>query len=105
SRTAAPTRRCRSPEPAGKPVPAPVPSPRSASAKERTMTTNIFDAQAALGFVVSQTSHIEREVNETTYPDIQYPGLIPVDTSGRRVAKSVTYCSSDKFGAAGWING
>src|SRR5690606_17427351 len=59
----------------------------------------------SLGFVLSQTSHIEREVNETVYPDIQYPGLIPVDTSAHPFAKSVTYYSSDKFGAAGWING
>lgn len=64
-----------------------------------------WDAQAALGFVVSQTSHIEREVNETVYPDIQYSFLIPVDTSAHPFSKSVTYYSSDKFGAAKWING
>lgn len=63
------------------------------------------DAQAALGFITSQTSYIEREVNETVYPDIQYPGLIPVDTSANPWAKSVTYYSSDKFGRADWING
>lgn len=65
----------------------------------------LFDAQAALGFVTSQTSHIEREVNATVYPDIQYPFLIPVDTSAHPFAKSVTYYSSDKFGKAEWING
>ena len=65
----------------------------------------LFDAQAALGFVTSQTSHIEREVNATVYPDIQYPFLIPVDTSAHPFAKSVTYYSSDKFGKADWING
>lgn len=63
------------------------------------------DAQAALGFVTSQTSYIEREVNETVYPDIQYPGLIPVDTSANPWAKSVTYYSADKYGKADWING
>src|SRR5690606_4934130 len=47
----------------------------------------------------------EREVNETVYPDIQYPGLIPVDTSAHPFAQTVTYYSSDKFGKAGWING
>lgn len=62
-------------------------------------------AQAAMGFLESQTSHIEREVNETTYPDIQYSGLIPVDTSAHPFAKTVTYYSSDKFGKAAWING
>jgi hypothetical protein len=64
-----------------------------------------FDAQTALGFVVSQTSHIETEVNETVYPDIQYAELIPVDTSAHPFATTVTYYSSDKFGKAGWING
>lgn len=64
-----------------------------------------FDAQAAMGFVLSQTSHVETSVNETVYPDIQYPGLIPVDTSAHPFAQTVTYYSSDKFGAAGWING
>lgn len=64
-----------------------------------------IDAQAALGFLVSQTSHIEAQVNETIYPDIQYPGLIPVDTSAHPFAKTVTYFSSDKFGDASWING
>ncbi|GFO81230.1 MAG: hypothetical protein A49_08570 [Methyloceanibacter sp.] len=65
----------------------------------------IMDAQAALGFVVSQTSHIERSVNEAVYPEIQYPGLVPVDTSAHPFAKSVTYYSTDKFGKADWIDG
>lgn len=64
-----------------------------------------FDAQAAMGFVVSQTTHVETAVNETVYPDIQYPSLIPVDTSAHPFAQTVTYYSSDKFGKAGWING
>lgn len=66
---------------------------------------NFMDAQAALGFVISQTSHIETQVNETVYPDIQYPSLIPVDTSAHPFSKTVTYYSSDKFGEAKWING
>lgn len=65
----------------------------------------LFDAQAALGFVIAQTSYVERAVNETVYPDIQYPGLIPVDMSASPFAKTVTYFSSDKIGAAQWING
>jgi hypothetical protein len=64
-----------------------------------------FDAQAALGFVISQTSYIEQGVYQIKYPDIQYPGLIPVDTSAHPFAKTVTYYSSDKAGAAGWLNG
>lgn len=65
----------------------------------------LLDAQAALGFVVSQTTHIERQVNEIVYPDIQYPQLIPVDTSAPEWIKTVTYYSSDKVGKADWING
>lgn len=69
------------------------------------MDFNTFDAQAGYGFVVSQTSHIETQVNETIYPDIQYQSLIPVDTSAHPFAQTVTYYSSDKFGAADWVNG
>jgi len=63
------------------------------------------DAQANLGFLLSQTSHIETAVNEVKYAAIQYKNLIPVDTSASDFAKSVTYFSSDKFGKADWING
>ena len=67
--------------------------------------TPLFDAQSALGFVVSQTSIIEPTVYETVYADIQYRGLIYVDTSGSEFASSVTYYTSDKYGKADWING
>lgn len=69
------------------------------------MAVKLMDAQAALGFVIPQTTYIEQQVNEVVYPDIQYPALIPVDTSAPEWSKSVTYYSSDKFGAAKWING
>jgi hypothetical protein len=62
------------------------------------------DAQQALGFLVSQTAHIEPVVEETRYPDIQYPAVIPVDTSAHEWAKSVTYYSMNKVGAAGWFH-
>jgi len=64
-----------------------------------------FDAQAALGFVISQTAHVESSVYAIKYADIQYPALIPVDTSAHPFAKTVTYFSSDKAGAARWLNG
>lgn len=69
------------------------------------MNQHVFDAQAATGFVRSQTTHVEQGVNETVYPDIQYPSLIPVDTSANPFAQTVTYYSSDKVGRADWING
>jgi len=65
---------------------------------------HMVDAQQALGFLVSQTAYIEAQVYEIQYPDIQYPNLIPVDTSANEWAKSVTYYSSDKTGKAGWFN-
>lgn len=66
---------------------------------------NFFDApQAGLGFVISQLTHIEREVNEVKYPTVQYPELIPVDTSAPEWAPTVTYYSSDKTGQAQFID-
>jgi hypothetical protein len=64
----------------------------------------IVDAQAALGFVTSQTSHIEAQVVEIQYPDIQYPAIIPIDTSANEWAKSITYFSMNKVGVAGWFH-
>lgn len=68
------------------------------------MRFQLPDAQQALGFVTSQTSYIEAQTVEIMYPDIQYPALIPVDTSANEWAKSVTYYSSDKVGRAGWFH-
>jgi len=64
-----------------------------------------FDAQAAFGFLVSQTTHIEREVYQIKYADIQYPSLVPVDFSAHPFAKTVTYYSMNKAGEAKWLNG
>ena len=63
-----------------------------------------FDsAQAALGFVIGQTSHVERGVYARKYPDITYASMIPVDTSAAAWATSVTYFSSDSRGRAEWV--
>lgn len=64
-----------------------------------------YDAQASLAFVLSQKTHIETAVNKIKRPEIQYPELVPVDTSAPAYAKTVTYFSSDMYGAAEWING
>ena len=64
---------------------------------------NISD-QEAMGFLISQTAHIESQVIEIKYPDIQYPQLIPVDTSANEWARSVTYFSVDKTGRANWFH-
>ena len=60
--------------------------------------------QQAMGFLVSQTAYIEAQVVEVLYPDIQYPALIPVDTSANEWAKSITYYSIDKVGKANWFH-
>lgn len=68
--------------------------------------TQFNDAmQANLGFVISQTAHIETEVYKIKYPDLDYASLVPVDSSANPFAKSVTYFSMDQAGEAGWING
>jgi hypothetical protein len=69
------------------------------------MAKMIMDAQAALGFVVSQRSHIETEVLKKPYPSIRYASLIPVDTSANAFAASVTFFSQDSVGKAKFING
>lgn len=69
------------------------------------MFTTDAEMQAALSFVQKQASHIEPGVYARKFPQIQYPFLIPVDTSAHPFAKTVTYYSSDQFGKADWING
>ncbi|MEL7299364.1 MAG: major capsid family protein [Pseudomonadota bacterium] len=65
----------------------------------------LLDAQAALGFVTSQRSHIESEVLEREYPEIKYSTLIPVDTQAPEFAASVTFFAQDHTGRAKFING
>ena len=65
----------------------------------------MLDAQAALGFVVSQSSHIEREVMAIPYPEIRYADMVPVDTSANPFAASVTFFTQDQVGRAKLMNG
>jgi hypothetical protein len=62
------------------------------------------DAQSVLSFMQQQASYIEPQVYEIQYPDILYPDLIPVDTSGNEWMKSKTFYSSDKVGQAQWFH-
>lgn len=61
--------------------------------------------QAALGFLTSQVSHIEKTVWEHVYPEITYPELVPVTHEADEWAKTVTYYSSNKRGKADWVGG
>ena len=69
------------------------------------MNMQIMDAPAALGFVISQRSHIEAEVMRKPYPTILYPRLMQVDTSANQFAASVTFFTQDSVGRAKFING
>lgn len=59
--------------------------------------------QRIWSFFVNQAAYIEREVYEIEYPDIRYPGLIPVDTSAPEWVQVVTYFSVDRVGGASWF--
>lgn len=65
----------------------------------------VMDAPNALGFVVSQRSHIETEVLRKPYPEFKYAKLVPVDTSANQFAASVTHFTQDAVGRAKIING
>ncbi|MER8999979.1 DUF2184 domain-containing protein [Mesorhizobium australicum] len=61
--------------------------------------------QVAMSFLIRQASLIEPTVYAIRYQDIQYPSLIPVDTSAPEWIQSVTYFSMDSVGQAQWFNG
>lgn len=61
--------------------------------------------QVALSFLIRQATLIEPTVYATRYQDIQYPGLIPVDTTAPEWIQSVTYFSMDGVGQAQWFHG
>jgi hypothetical protein len=66
----------------------------------------IQDAQqVAMSFLIRQASLIEPTVYAMRYQDIQYPSLIPVDTSAPEWIQSVTYFSMDAVGQAQWFHG
>lgn len=69
---------------------------------------NMFTSDAqqrALNFVVNQTQRIETETYNIRYREIQYPRLIPINTSGPEWISGVTYFTSDAVGKAKWFNG
>lgn len=65
----------------------------------------ISDAeQRVWAFFNNQITRIENEVFETIYPNIRYPQLVPVDTTGGPWLQSVTYFSTDRMGQAQWFH-
>lgn len=70
------------------------------------MNMHINDAQqVAMSFLIRQAALIEPTVYAIRYQDIQYPQLIPVDTSAPEWIQSVTYFSMDGVGQAQWFHG
>jgi hypothetical protein len=65
----------------------------------------VYDAQQALGFVVSQTANIEAQVYQIRYPSYEYASLVPVVTEGNEWARSTVFYSQDIVGQADWISG
>jgi hypothetical protein len=61
--------------------------------------------QVAMSFLIRQASLIEPTVYAMKYQDIQYPSLVPVDTSAPEWIQSVTYFSMDSVGQAQWFSG
>lgn len=68
---------------------------------QRLMTGDAM--QANFGFVTSQTAYVEAGVYRMRYPEIRYPGIIPVDYSAPEWIKTVDYYSMDGVGKAEWI--
>jgi hypothetical protein len=60
--------------------------------------------QQAMAFLIQQAAHIESQVYQIKYPDIQYPNLVPVDTTAGEWARVVTFFSEDKVGKANWFH-
>lgn len=66
--------------------------------------TQIMDASQALSFLSQQAAHIETEVYRTVYPEIQYPNLIPIDTSAGEWARTIEFMSMNTVGKADWFH-
>ena len=66
---------------------------------------NFADAtQQSFGFLRQELSIVEPGVYRTIFPEVQYPGLVPVDTGGWEWAKSITFTSLDSVGRAQWFH-
>lgn len=66
---------------------------------------NFADAtQESFGFLRQELSIIEPGVYRTVFPEVQYKGLVPVDTGGWEWAKSITFTSMNSVGRAQWFH-
>ena len=65
----------------------------------------MHDSQAVISWLVRQNTRIQSNVIMQPLPEIQYRGLIPVDTTGPQWLKTVGMYSGNQYGKAKWING
>jgi hypothetical protein len=61
--------------------------------------------QRALSFLNNEAKRIETQVYARRYGNIQYPRLLPVDTTGPEWTAGVIYYSSDAVAQARWFHG
>ncbi len=59
--------------------------------------------QRHLAFLESQAAHIEQEVYQIKYGDIQYRRLVPIDTSAHPFANQITWYTMDGVGQANFL--
>jgi len=57
----------------------------------------------AIGFLISQLSHIESKVYEKQYAEINYPKIIPISTEAGEGATAIDYFHIDAVGVAKFI--
>lgn len=69
------------------------------------MNQFVIDEASVVPFIEGQRRHIETEVNRAPLVEIQYPRLIPVDTSANPWVDTVEFSSVSGHGKAEWING
>ncbi|MBO9710566.1 MAG: DUF2184 domain-containing protein [Caulobacter sp.] len=65
----------------------------------------VFDAQAALPFVIGQGRNIETKIYKKRYPSYDYASVIPVVTEGNEWAIGTTFFTVDVAGEAKFISG
>lgn len=65
----------------------------------------VFDAQAALPFVVAQGRNIETKIYKKRYPSYDYRSFLPVVTEGNEWAIGTTFFTIDVAGEAKFLSG
>lgn len=65
----------------------------------------VFDAQAAMPFVIAQGRNIETRIYEKRYPTFNYAAHVPVVTEGNPWAIGTTFFTVDTAGEAKFLSG